>query len=96
MLAAGSRIAALFSAAGPCVVHSGTDGAWERENGVRIPGRLCCEPRLPRCPGPACGGACGVIRCRRDSVFAAFGVRGCRYGLGLAFKCDIGYRRDSR
>lgn len=31
MLAAGSRIAALFSAAGPCVVHSGTDGAWERE-----------------------------------------------------------------
>lgn len=31
LAAAGSRIAALFSAAGPCVAHSGTDGAWERE-----------------------------------------------------------------
>ena len=31
LAAAGSRTAALFSAAGPCVAHSGTDGAWERE-----------------------------------------------------------------
>jgi len=34
LAAAGSRIAALFSAAGPCVVHSGTDG--EMESGFQV------------------------------------------------------------
>jgi len=65
LAAAGSRLAALFSAAGPCVAHLGTDGAWEREiesgceaGYVRV-GRFANQGCRP-----ACGGACGVIRCR--------------------------------
>jgi hypothetical protein len=72
MRAAGSRIAALFSAAGPRIAHSGTDGAWEREIESGLEAGYVRVGRYANqgcCPGPACGGACGMIRCRARLLY---------------------------